>query len=65
MVFTDATAYLTSDMQRNADEFIKGHIPGAKYARDLDHHSTWHIRDFICLETAPRTLRLVVVSPSL
>jgi len=45
----------------NADEFIKGHIPEAKYARDLNHYSTRHIRDFLRLKTAPRTLRLIVM----
>ncbi|KAF9649100.1 hypothetical protein BDM02DRAFT_3167171 [Thelephora ganbajun] len=47
------------------DKFIKGHIPTAKYARDLDRYSTRHIRDFLNLQTAKdtgtRTLRLIVM----
>ncbi|KAF9647680.1 hypothetical protein BDM02DRAFT_2526506 [Thelephora ganbajun] len=45
----------------DVDKFIGGHIPQAKYARDLSHYSTRHIRDFLGLKTAPRTLRLMVM----
>ena len=48
------------------DEFIRGHVPVAKYGRDLDRYSTQHIRDFLDLQrdkqTGTRTLRLIVMN---
>jgi hypothetical protein len=48
------------------DEFIKGHIPDVKYARDLDRYSTKHIRAFLGLQQegglGARTLRLIVMN---
>jgi hypothetical protein len=47
------------------DEFIKGHIPDAKYARDFDRYSTKHIRSFLGLQRegglGTRTLRLIAM----
>jgi hypothetical protein len=48
------------------DEFIKGHIPDAKYARDFDRYSTKHIRSFLGLQRegdlGTRTLRLIAMN---
>ena len=48
------------------DEFIRGHIPEAKYGRDFDRYSTRHIRDFLNLQcneqSGTRTLRLIVMN---
>jgi len=48
------------------DEFIRGHIPEVKYARDFDRYSTHHIRSFLGLQPdgspGTRTLRLIVMN---
>ena len=48
------------------DKFIKGHVPDAKYARDIDRYSTEHIRRFLYPQedgrSRTRTLRLIVMN---
>ena len=48
------------------DQFIEGHIPEVRYARDLGRYSTRHIRAFLGLpddgSTGTRTLRLIVMN---
>ena len=48
------------------DEFIRGHVPEAKYGRDFDRYSTRRIRDFLNLQcnekSGTRTLRLIVMN---
>jgi len=45
------------------DKLIEGHILVVKYARDLDHYSTEHVRKFLKLQTPEtRTLQLVVLN---
>ena len=48
------------------DEFINGHVPDAKYARDFERYSTEHIRRFLYPQedgrSGTRTLRLIVMN---
>jgi hypothetical protein len=48
------------------DKFIRRHIPEVKYAKDLGHYSTQHIRGFLGLQpdgyAGTRTLRLIVMN---
>jgi len=49
-----------------ADEFIRGHVPEAKYGRDFGRYSTQRIRSFLELRhderAGTRTLRLIVMN---
>ena len=48
------------------DEFIRGHVPEAKYGRNFNRYSTQRIRNFLNLQhgerAGTRTLRLIVMS---